>query len=250
MRQRLIGGIGRLLAGLRSPPHALPMRPSLPDDEPLTSLPIVMLDTETTGLNVRRDRIVSLGALQMRGGVPEAASPLDYLVHPGIVIPPRASAIHGLTDAAVALAPPFALVAPALLAFWHRRVLIGHNIAFDLAILRHEAERARLPFRAPAAALDIGLLYAGLRPRQSSITLEAIAADFAVDIEGRHTALGDARLAAGIWTRMLPGLGHAGIATLGAARAMMTRQRDLLHGQNRAGWATDLLVAGERPHHG
>src|SRR3546814_14875887 len=51
-----ICGIGRLLAGMRSPPRALHAHPLLPADEPLASLPVVVLDTETTGLNVRRDR--------------------------------------------------------------------------------------------------------------------------------------------------------------------------------------------------
>lgn len=250
MRQRLIGGIGRLLAGMRSPPRALPAHPMLPADEPLASLPVVVLDTETTGLNVQRDRIVSLGALQLRGGHPETVPALDYLVHPGVKIPARASNIHGLTDDSVAFAPSFALVAPALLAYWHRRVLIGHNIAFDLAILRHEAERVRLPFRPPAAALDIGLLYAGLRPRVASITLETIAEDFGVAIDGRHTALGDAEATARIWARLLPALGQAGVATLGAARSLMARQRDLLHGQGRAGWAVEDLLPPGGPRHG
>src|SRR3546814_3599156 len=69
---------------MRSPPRALHAHPLLPADEPLASLPVVVLDTETTGLNVRRDRIVSLGALQLRGGHPEAVPALDYLVHPGV----------------------------------------------------------------------------------------------------------------------------------------------------------------------
>lgn len=250
MRRRLIGGIGRLLAGMRSPPHALPAHLLLPADEPLASLPVVVLDTETTGLNVQRDRLVSLGALQLRGGHMEAVPALDYLVHPGVKIPARASAIHGLTDDSVAFAPSFALVAPALLAYWQRRVLVGHNIAFDLAILRHEAERVRLPFRPPAAALDIGLLYAGLRPRVASITLETIAEDFGVAIDGRHTALGDAEATARIWARLLPALGQAGVGTLGAACSLMARQRDLLHGQGRAGWAVEDLLPPGGPRHG
>jgi DNA polymerase III epsilon subunit-like protein len=222
----------------------------LPADEPLAHLPLVALDTETTGLNVLRDRIVSVGALQLRGGEAEDRPPLDFLVHPGIAIPARASAIHGLTDAAVAFAPSFALIAPALFAYWHRRVLVGHNIAFDLAILRHEAERVRLPFHPPAAVLDIGLLYAGLRPRVASVTLEVMAADFGIAVDGRHTALGDARVAAAIWGRLLAALGPAGIATLGAARMLMARQRDLVHGQRRVGWAVDALLPQDGRRHG
>jgi len=249
MRQRLIGGLNRFLAGLRGPPHGAQVHPVFPADEPLSSLPATVLDTETTGLNVRRDRIVSVGAVQLRGGCRDTAPPLDYLIHPGMNIPARASAIHGLTDASVATAPSFALLAPVVLGCWQRRVLVGHNIAFDLAILRHEAERIRLPFHPPAAALDIGLLYAGLRPRVTAITLEAIAEAFGVSIEGRHTALGDAEATAQIWSHLLPALGRIGVATLGAAQALMARQRDLLHGQATAGWAIDdLLPRAGRPH--
>jgi hypothetical protein len=49
---------------------------------------------------------------------------------------------------------------------------------------------------------------------------------------------------------MLPALGQAGIATLGAARLAMVRQRDLLHGQARAGWAVDALVGQDGLRHG
>lgn len=250
MRQRLIGGIGRLLAGLRSPPHAVLAHAVFPADEPLSTLPCVALDTETTGLNVLRDRIVSIGALRLSGGSRDNTPPLDYLVHPGIRIPARSSAIHGISDTDVAYAPSFALVAPSLLGYWQRRVLVGHNIAFDLAILRHEAERIRLPFHPPAAALDIGLLYAGLKPRVATITLEAIAADFGVTVDGRHTALGDAETAARIWSHLLPALSRLGVATLGAARSLMAKQRDLLHGQAGAGWAIgDLLPPHRGPQH-
>lgn len=240
MRRRLIGGWQRVLGAVRSPPRAAPQF-TLPADEPLASLPAVIFDTETTGLNVARDRLLSVGGLQYRGTHPEPQPPLDFLVHPGIRIPKRSTVIHGIDDAAVAFAPSFPLVWPSVQLFWQRRVLVGHNIAFDLAILRHEAERHRLPFHPPAAALDIGMLYAGLKPRVPSITLETIAADFGIDLKHRHTAYGDAVGCGGIWTHLLPALSRLGVGTLGSAQDLMLRQRDLLHGQGRAGWAIDLL---------
>ncbi|WP_324219304.1 3'-5' exonuclease [Ferrovibrio sp.] len=244
MRQRLITGLGRMIGGIRSTPRlSLPAEHSFPADEPLSTLPVTVLDIETTGLNVARDRLLSIGALHCHGAQREAAPPLDLLVHPGVKIPKRATQIHGITDADVAFAPSFALIWSRLQAYWQGRVLIGHNIAFDLAVLRHEAERARLPFRPPSAVLDVCLLYAGLRPRRQNISLEQVAEDLGITVSGRHQALGDAEAAAAIWAHLLPPLGSRGIATLGAARDLMARQRDLIHGQTRAGWSVDLLLA-------
>ncbi len=243
MRQRLIAGLGRMIGSIRSaPPASLPPDRSFPSDEPLSSLPIAVLDIETTGLNVARDRLLSAAALHYRGAGREQTPPLDLLIHPGIPIPKRSTQIHGITDADVAFAPPFALIWSTLQTYWQGRVLVGHNIAFDLAVLRHEAERARLPFRPPSAVLDVCLLYAGLRPRRPQISLEHVAEDLGIALSRRHQAIGDAEAAAAIWVHLLPALGGRGVATLGAARDLMARQRDLVHGQSRAGWSVDLLL--------
>ncbi|WP_374304215.1 PolC-type DNA polymerase III [Ferrovibrio sp.] len=246
MRRRLISGMQRLLGAVRSAPVAA--RFTLPADEPLSTLPALLFDTETTGLNVRRDRLVSLGGLPCRGVELQDMPPLDFLVHPGIKIPPASTAIHGISDAMVATAPSLPLIWSSLQLAWQGRVMIGHNIAYDLALLRHEAERHRLPFHPPAAALDLGLLYAGLKPRVSSITLEHIATEFGIGVNGRHTALGDAEACLGIWARMLPALTRIGVATLGGAQALMQRQRDILHGQGNAGWAIELLLPHGHAH--
>jgi DNA polymerase-3 subunit epsilon len=251
MRRRLIPGLlGRITGVSRVVASRVAARPTpeivFPADEPLSTLPVVVLDTETTGLSVHKDRLVAIGGLQCRGGHPEPSPPLDYLVHPGIKIPPRATNIHGITNERVAFAPSFPLIWPSIQLFWHRRVLVGHNIAFDLAILRHEAERAGLSFHPPAAALDVGMLYAGLKPRMSMISLDTVAQDLGVEISFRHSAIGDAEAAAAIWAQLLPALSRLGVATLGAAQKLMAKQRDLIHGQSRAGWAVDLLL----PHRG
>lgn len=239
MRRALISSLGRVLTRLRSP-VAVPTH-LFAEDEPLGRLPALLLDSETTGLNVMRDRLISVAGLYCRGVTEETPPPLDLLLNPGIRIPRAATQIHGIDDAMVAAAPLLPLLWDGIQASWQGRVAIGHNIAFDLAILRHEAQRHRLAFHPPSAALDIGLLYAGLKPRLARITLENIAADFDIPLNGRHTALGDARLAADIWRQLLPALGRIGVATLGDAQRLMLRQRDLLHGQDHAGWAVDIL---------
>ena len=68
---------------------------------PLVALDLVALDTETTGLEVSRDRIVQIGAVRMRGAAsgtaPEAQDTLDLKVNPDIAIPPASTRIHHLS---------------------------------------------------------------------------------------------------------------------------------------------------------
>ena len=203
----------RRLGPRRSGRQRVPGMPHLPASSALDSLPLAVLDTETTGLNPLRDRIVSIGGLHWRGSQAETPQ-LDLRVHPGRPIPAAATRIHGLDDAAVAGAPPFALVGGMVMRFWHDRVLLGHNIGFDLALLRAEAERARQPFRPPPAALDIGLLYAALFPREPTYTLENIAARLGVTVQHRHEALGDCETAAALWCALWPLLAAHGIGTM------------------------------------
>lgn len=244
LRRRLAVAVGRSRAGRRTN-VATARSGHLHAQHPLHDLPVAVLDTETTGLDVRRDRILSIGAFHADGGHLHELGPLDLFVNPGRPIPPASTRIHGITDAMVAAAPQFALMWPAVHTFWQDRVLVGHNIAFDLALFRSETERARLPFHPPAAALDIGLLYAGLKPRSQTYTLEAIARDYDVTAESRHSALGDALTTARLWAHLVTALAAHGIGTLGQAQALMRRQRDIVFNQARVGWATEFLVPHE-----
>ena len=58
----------------------------------LMDLPVTVLDTETTGLDVTRDRIVSIGTVRLHGGRIYRSATFDRLVRPGIPIPPRSTA--------------------------------------------------------------------------------------------------------------------------------------------------------------
>ena len=209
--------------------------PKLPSSTALAALPAVSLDLETTGLDVRSARIVQAGAVAMLGPRILAEPRLDRLVHPGVPIPPASTRIHRIADAAVAGAPGFPELAPALRELLDGRVVIGHNIAFDLAVLRHEAARAHLPWSDPAA-LDVGLLFGALDPSESDLRLESVAGRLGVAVTGRHSALGDAMTAAGILARLLGRLRELDVRTLGEAQALAARRQDLIRGQIQAGW--------------
>ena len=100
----------------------------------LRDTPFLVLDTETTGLDPSVDRVVELGLCGVRG---HTVYPLlSAQIHPGIPIPPQASAVHHITDKMVADAPSFEKVwADAWR--WIRRVpvIAAHNAAFDRSMV-------------------------------------------------------------------------------------------------------------------
>ena len=186
----------------------------------------VALDTETTGLSVWRDAVVSIALVEVVDGRPAAAPLIDARVRPGRSIPARATAIHGITDADVATAPPLSALWPRLTAEFDGAVIVGHDIGFDMAILKREARRAALPWRAPPT-LDTRALSAALEPRVLHLDLEEIAHRYGVECGARHTALGDALTAARLFGHLVRRLEAIGVHTVAAAAAFAERVHGL-----------------------
>lgn len=212
-----------------------PPPPVLADGLPLEEMPVLALDIETTGLDVARDRMLSVGAVRLHGTKLFRAVFLDRLVDPHVPVPPAATAVHGITDSMVEGAPSFAEVWPELEAMMSGVVVVGYNIGFDLAILRREVEAAGGRWPDPPS-LDALRLVAALDPSRTDLDLETVAADFGIGIEGRHTAFGDALVAAELYVRLIPLLRDRGVAGLGQARAFADSERRVRAAQRAAGW--------------
>lgn len=110
--------------------------------------PMLGFDTETTGVDVDRDRIVT-AALVLRD---EAGTHVrTWLIDPGVPIPPGATAIHGITTEQArdeGAAPREALeqiAAELARAFSAGVPVVAFNAAFDLCLLEAELRRHRLP---------------------------------------------------------------------------------------------------------
>ena len=194
-------------------------------ETPLGDLPALVLDTETTGLDPLRDRLISLGAVRLAGLRCLRHDVLDLLINPGRQIPARSTAVHGISDLMVRLAPGFREVAPTIMAAIDGVAVIGHHTMFDLTILRRAAQAVEIEWKEPPW-LDTALLYSALTPEAQYFDLDAVAEAVGVRVRGRHTALGDALTTADIYLRLLPMLEERGITTLGQAMAFqMTARR-------------------------
>ena len=141
------------------------------DATPLDALPGIVIDTETTGLDVMRDRIISFGSVRVHGARVYRADTHDLLIDPAMPIPKRSMAVHGITDAMAGQAPTLDVRWPVIEAALDGMVVIGHNIGFDAAILAREAERIGMTWQ-PAALVDTLLLAAALDPARKDLTLD------------------------------------------------------------------------------
>ncbi|MBF0720975.1 exonuclease domain-containing protein [Sanguibacter inulinus] len=113
-----------------------------------TAGPLLGFDTETTGVDVSQDRIVSAALVRRDSATTDVRT---WLLDPGVPIPPEASAIHGITTE-VARAegqdPAGAIdeIAKELAGALSSGIpVVAFNATFDLCILQAELDRYGLP---------------------------------------------------------------------------------------------------------
>lgn len=186
---------------------------------PLAALDYVVVDTETTGLNIKRDDIVQIGAVRIVGGKVLEGDSFERLVNPGRPIPKDSIRFHGVTDDMVAHAPGIDEILGEFLDYAGDAVLIGHNIAFDLSFM-NRTRKIENP------ALDTMLLSIGAFARRRDHTLDALADHFEETVTDRHTALGDADLTARLFLRLLPELDRVGARHFGDAQDLCADSAD------------------------
>ncbi len=212
---------------------------------PLIALDAYVVDTETTGLDPAKARVIEIGALPLAGGRLDDAHALRRLVHPGEPIPQAATKINKIDDAMVADAPGFAAVWPEFAGALSGPVLIGHTLGFDLAVLKRECARAGLAWHQPRT-LDTALLAQVIAPHLGGYTLEHLASWLGIAVEGRHSALGDAELTGRIFLALIPKLREGNIRTLAEAEQACLALTHVLEDQHRAGWEQAVAASAER----
>lgn len=164
---------------------------------------LAVFDLETTGVDVETARIVTahVGVLGADGGVLDRR---DWILDPGIPIPPQATAVHGITDErarleGVAAAVGVAQLTEAIRALLARGVpLVAYNAPYDLTVLARECARHGLdPLHSPGPVIDPLVIDRAIdRYRKGKRTLALACAQYGVALDDAHDAGSDA-IAAG-----------------------------------------------------
>jgi DNA polymerase-3 subunit epsilon/CBS domain-containing protein len=216
---------------------------------PLIAVDAIVVDLETTGLDTKTARIVEIGAVSLVKGKIDEAGAVSTRVNPGEPIPPEATAIHNIRDADVTNAPAVADGLKQLLALIADRLVIGHSIGFDLAIIRAECQRAGIAYRKPRT-LDTRLLGQVANRALPDFSMDMIGEWLGVPIENRHSALGDALATARLFLALAPYLRKRKILTVAEAEAACVRLSDAMESHRLAGWeepSSPIAADAERP---
>ncbi|MEZ6009760.1 MAG: exonuclease domain-containing protein [Planctomycetota bacterium] len=165
-----------------------------------------VIDVETTGFHAfGPDRVVEVAVVQVDPSG-RITGEFDTLVNPERDVGP--THVHGLSAADVFEAPTFGEVLGDVLARLQGRVVVGHNVRFDERFLRAGCQREGVelpafPTLCTLAASDVLAIDA------PSMRLADVCAAVGIEIEGAHSALGDARASAGLLARLLSEQGTA-----------------------------------------
>jgi DNA polymerase-3 subunit epsilon len=168
----------------------------------------VVLDTETTGLEVEQQhRVIEIGCVELFNRRLTGRTYHQYL-NPQRDIDMGAQQVHGLTREKLAKEPTFLQVHPAFLEFIRDAELIIHNAPFDVAFLNAELGRIELKHQVDhlCRVLDTLALARQMHPGQRN-SLDALCKRYSVDNSHRdyHGALLDARILAEVYLAMTGG---------------------------------------------
>jgi len=182
---------------LRDPAYRHLLEPGPPDE-------VVSIDCETTGLDRKRDEIITIAAIKIRGDRILASQAYQVVVRPSVAIAPEAIKVHGLLEADVAHARPIHEVLPDLLHFIGGRPLVGYYIDFDAAMLNKHV-RKFIGIGLPNPRIEVSGLYYNLKygdappGTQVDLTFARILEDMKLPLFNQHDAFSDALMTAMIY---------------------------------------------------
>ncbi len=174
----------------------------------LVEKPVVIIDTETTGLDVAHDALTQIAAARMEG--PKIVARFNTFVNPGRHIPAEIVELTGITDEDVKDAPTPAEAVAQLAEFVGDADLVAHNAEFDQSVVMRQARPGTLM----GSWIDTVALSRIVLPRIKSHRLIDLANAFGL-YSPTHRADDDVTALCGVWRILLMALADlpAGMAT-------------------------------------
>ncbi|HWP82149.1 MAG TPA: exonuclease domain-containing protein [Bacteroidota bacterium] len=178
---------------------------------PLSEVPFVVVDVETTGMDPVTNRITELAMMKVRNGT--LVGEFSTLVNPLQTIPASIVRMTGIDNVTVSNAPTAREVVPCLVEFLGKSVFVAHNVAFDWSFVYHTALRER-GIRLNNPTLCTVKLARRILPSLPSRSLDEVTRFLEVRIPERHRASGDTFATALVLVKFLSYLQQRGIRTL------------------------------------
>lgn len=180
----------------------------------------VVLDTETTGLNLQSDSILSIGAVRIHNNTIDITDSLSTIVKNNQLPTQEAVAIHGLVQTKIKGQSEAESIA-ALFKYIGSDIIVGHSVAFDIAMLNKLSKKynggdiknqildtsyltKRLDYPSDPNSLE-----------RKEYTLDKLIMRFKILPKARHTADGDTFITAIVFMKLMDKLNKRGVTKVG-----------------------------------
>jgi DNA polymerase III subunit epsilon len=191
---------------------------------PPESAEYVVIDTELTGLQLKKDSIVSIGAIKMTGRKISLGDIFYRVVEPRTELTGRSVVIHGITPSEATECPDIETLLPEFLEFCGNSIITGHFVDMDINFINAEMKRF-YGFGLRNPSVDTLKLYTWLRKNEEevcayhgglseSVDLFSLARKYNIPVSKKHNALEDAFITAQLFQRLLSSLPQYGVRTL------------------------------------
>jgi len=190
---------------------------------PLRDYQYVIFDTETTGLNIQKDRICQIGAVRVQDNNILIKDVFDRMVQQESSGEAAAKVIHGLRDKSLVGGYAEKQALEEFIGYIGSSILVAHHARFDIGMInmslkRHYGSRYTLKNKVlDTATLEKRLVspvshhYAS----QDDYTLDTLSNKYSIALYDRHTAIGDAYITAQLFLKQLIRLEKRGVKRIG-----------------------------------
>ena len=195
-------------------------------DRPWREAEFAVIDLETTGLDLRRDEIVSYGGVLVQAGRVIAGSAVYGLVKPRGPVSRAAVEVHALRPEELDDAPDLAACATALAELMSGRVLVAHAAWVERAFIGRALGEIGLRLAGPVvdtAALAREAMVVSDR-LEGEPALEALAVTVGMPVHTPHHALGDALTTATVFLALTSRLERREPQTVRTLAAVSSRR--------------------------
>ncbi|MBE0496596.1 MAG: 3'-5' exonuclease [Campylobacterales bacterium] len=175
-------------------------------DTPSSADEFVVFDTETTGLDPKKDEILSIGAVKIKGNKILAQETLSLLLRPSRDIAVKSITIHQLRniDMVGALAPKDALVQ--FLEFVGPLPLVGYYLEFDVAMVNRYLQ-PWLGIKLPNTQIEVSGIYHDKKIKAIpdgiiDLRFDTIMRELGLPVFGKHDAVNDAIMTAMMFVKL------------------------------------------------
>lgn len=166
----------------------------------------VSLDCETTGLNPKKDEILSIGAVLIKDNKILMRKTFNIFLKPSKDINIESIKVHHLRqiDLNDALEPEIGIYQ--LLDFIGSRPIVGYYIEFDMAIISKYTKKY-LGIKLPNTPIEVSSIYYDSRKSTSNygfidLKFDTIMKNLNIPILGKHDALNDAIMTSMIFLKL------------------------------------------------